>query len=152
MTVEELLPRLEDVRRSSRGYLARCPAHHPDKSPSLSVAEGKRGLLVKCWAGCRIEEICASLSLTVKDLFFDASTDLCEVARQKVQRERQRREHERRREAANMTLDACKAAQRLIESRHGLDISAWLNEQLDAELNTLADGYSLLESEGLYEY
>lgn len=39
-------------RKSGKGYIARCPAHH-DRNPSLSlnVADGK--LLVNCHAGCK---------------------------------------------------------------------------------------------------
>jgi hypothetical protein len=70
MTAEDLLPRLDAVRRSSRGYMARCPAH-ADKSPSLSIKEGYRGLLVKCWAGCTLDEITAAIGIHVGDLFFD---------------------------------------------------------------------------------
>lgn len=73
MTVEELLPRLDAVRRSSRGYEARCPAHE-DKSPSLAIKEGERGLLVKCWAGCTLDEVTAALGICVADLFFDGPT------------------------------------------------------------------------------
>jgi hypothetical protein len=73
MTVEDLLPRLETVRRSSRGYVARCPAH-ADTSPSLAIKEGERGLLLKCWAGCTLPEITAALGIRVADLFFDAPT------------------------------------------------------------------------------
>ena len=56
MTVEDLLSRLEAVHRTSQGYMARCPAHG-DTSPSLAIKEGERGLLVKCWAGCTLDEI-----------------------------------------------------------------------------------------------
>lgn len=71
MTIENLLSRLEVVRRTSRGYTARCPAH-ADKSPSLAIKEGERGVLVKCWAGCTLQEICEALGIRQGDLFFDA--------------------------------------------------------------------------------
>ena len=56
--------------RGSR-YMAICPAHS-DKHPSLQITEGERGLLLKCWSGCALAEICASLQLTPRDLFYDA--------------------------------------------------------------------------------
>jgi hypothetical protein len=71
MTIEKFLLRLEGVRRSSRGYMARCPAHE-DHSPSLGICQGERGLLVKCWAGCTLDEIAAAIGIRVADLFFDA--------------------------------------------------------------------------------
>lgn len=51
--------------------LTRCPAH-PDKTPSLSVSEGRDGrVLLKCFAGCSTDEICASVGLTLADLMPD---------------------------------------------------------------------------------
>lgn len=47
----------------------RCPSHE-DRSPSLSVSEGRDGrALVHCFAGCSVEEVCRALDLTVRDLF-----------------------------------------------------------------------------------
>src|SRR6266496_3856719 len=67
MRLDEFLGRLEGVR----GRMALCPAH-ADKNPSLSVHEGDQGILVRCFAGCTIEEICAALNLSVSDLFYNA--------------------------------------------------------------------------------
>ena len=73
MTASELLLRLDAVRSSSTGkWSARCPAHQ-DRNPSLSISEGQRGLLVKCWAGCTLNEITAALGIEIKDLFFDTA-------------------------------------------------------------------------------
>lgn len=70
MTAAELLPRLDGVRTTSRGYVALAPCH-PDRNPSFTIAEGERGILLHCWAGCRIEVICESLGIAVSDLFYD---------------------------------------------------------------------------------
>jgi hypothetical protein len=71
MTATDLLSRLDGVRARGTGrYAARCPAH-ADKSPSLAITEGERGLLVKCWAGCTLDEITAALGIRVRDLFFN---------------------------------------------------------------------------------
>lgn len=70
MTVEELLSRLDRVKQAAHGWQARCPAH-TDRSPSLSIREGERGVLVHCFAGCSVREVCAALSLELKDLFSD---------------------------------------------------------------------------------
>jgi hypothetical protein len=46
------------------GYTARCPSHHPDKKPSLSIGEGEDGkLLLTCHAnkGCTYESILAAI-------------------------------------------------------------------------------------------
>ena len=74
MTATDLLSRLDSVLSRGTGrYSARCPAH-ADRSPSLAIKEGDRGLLVKCWAGCTLDEITAALGIQVGDLFFDKPT------------------------------------------------------------------------------
>ena len=68
MTVEDLLSRLDGVRHTRSGWMARCPGHE-DRDPSLSVREGDRGILIRCWAACTLESICAALGIRVADLF-----------------------------------------------------------------------------------
>ena len=148
MTVEDLLPRLDAVRRSSRGYVARCPAHE-DRHPSLSVSEGERGILLKCWSGCELQEISAALGLRVKDLFFATESDPRARWEAQVQREYQRRKRANVDEVMGFTIDALREADYFIRSRQGLDVSAWIDGKFDEELNALADAYFLLECEGL---
>lgn len=45
-----------------------CPAHN-DRSPSLSVNRGNKGVVLKCQAGCDTTEILRRLNLTMSDLF-----------------------------------------------------------------------------------
>ena len=71
MMLDELLPLVKGVKKSGAGYLGPCAAH-ADKSPSLSIREGESGLLLKCWAGCTIDEICRALGIQQRDLFYDA--------------------------------------------------------------------------------
>ena len=55
-------------RKTLSGWQVCCPAHE-DKSPSLSVADGDNGgVVVKCFAGCTADAVCAAAGLTVKDL------------------------------------------------------------------------------------
>jgi hypothetical protein len=110
----------------------------------LAIAEGERGLLVKCWAGCSLTEICTSLNIEQRDLFFDARID----PEAKRQRDAQRRERERARERDGLQIDACREAEATIAAARGIDISKWSNERLDAALNVLADAYRVLELEG----
>ncbi len=70
MTLSKLLVRLDGVKQRGNRWSARCPAH-ADKSPSLSLTEGDKGLLLKCWAGCSLREICSALQIQETDLFFD---------------------------------------------------------------------------------
>lgn len=41
--------------------MCRCPAHN-DRKPSLSIRQGRRGILVHCFAGCRNEDVLRELS------------------------------------------------------------------------------------------
>jgi len=74
MYLQDFLAKIETVvghrpKRSSGGYSCRCPSHE-DTNPSLFVSEGSDGkILLKCYAGCSVEEICSKLRLTVSDLF-----------------------------------------------------------------------------------
>ncbi|RZB38011.1 MAG: putative DNA primase/helicase [Desulfobacteraceae bacterium Eth-SRB2] len=68
--IEGILNKLENVKESSPGqWTALCPAHS-DQHPSLSIKNGDGGrILLKCHAGCRVEDIVKAVGLEVKDLF-----------------------------------------------------------------------------------
>lgn len=149
MTLDELLPQLNSVKQRGRRWSACCPAH-ADKSPSLSVSEGERGLLLKCWAGCDIRAICAALGIQPKDLFFNA------VHHDARQRKKAAKEQARKRVATaridlayGLTVDALREADSFVRSRSGLDIPGRNDTQLNNELNALADACLLLEQENL---
>lgn len=68
MTAEQIAERLH-ARHSGAGWIARCPAHE-DRSPSLSIGEGRNGkVLLHCFGGCTSEAVCDSLGLSLADLF-----------------------------------------------------------------------------------
>lgn len=74
MTAQELAQRL-DAKRNGDGWKAKCPAHD-DSTPSLSLKEGNDGrVLLKCWAGCTLEDICSSLQIKIQDLFQDSMNE-----------------------------------------------------------------------------
>lgn len=67
--MDNLLSRLQNVEHNGKGCMARCPAHL-DTNNSLSVREAEDGrVLVKCFAGCKVESIVASLNMRLADLF-----------------------------------------------------------------------------------
>jgi hypothetical protein len=69
--IDDFVLRLENLRKSGRGWSARCPSH-VDRTNSLSVAVGDHGaLLVHCFAGCGVAEIVGAMGLHVSDLFPD---------------------------------------------------------------------------------
>jgi len=56
--------------RPNGQWTSRCPAH-ADAVPSLSVAEGEKGIVVHCFAGCSVEQVCDALGITLSDLRTD---------------------------------------------------------------------------------
>lgn len=44
------------ARRHSGGWIAPCPAHN-DRDPSLTIRDGRNGILLHCWAGCSFQSI-----------------------------------------------------------------------------------------------
>ncbi len=69
MIVEDLLTRLEKVRKAGdRSWSARCPAH-ADKGPSLRVTDKDGKILIHCFAGCGAAEVAAAIGVNLSDLF-----------------------------------------------------------------------------------
>ncbi len=68
--VEDILAKVDNVRKTGDGqYMARCPGHD-DKTASLSIGTGDNGeALVFCQAGCATAEVLAAIGLTMADLF-----------------------------------------------------------------------------------
>lgn len=71
MTAHEIAAGLKARSSGHRQWSARCPAHN-DRSPSLSITEGRDGrVLLFCHAGCDIDEIAEALGIEIRDLFPD---------------------------------------------------------------------------------
>ncbi len=67
--LSRVLDRLDGVRGTGGGYVARCPAHD-DGHASLSVKGGNDGrVLLHCHAGCEPAAVVAALDLDLRDLF-----------------------------------------------------------------------------------
>lgn len=75
--LNHILFRLDGVEKRSGGkFQARCPAHD-DRHASLSVSLGDdRRILLKCFAGCKIEHIVSAIGIELKDLFSRKKGDL----------------------------------------------------------------------------
>lgn len=72
--IDNILQRLDKVKKTGKGYQARCPAHD-DKSPSLSLREGDDGrVLLHCHAGCATADVVAAMGMTLADLFAPSGT------------------------------------------------------------------------------
>ncbi|MBA3632621.1 MAG: DUF3987 domain-containing protein [Acidobacteria bacterium] len=69
MTLQEILSLLDNVKKNGNQYTARCPAHK-DKENSLSVSEKSDKIVLHCHTKvCTVNDICAALSIELKDLF-----------------------------------------------------------------------------------
>ena len=147
MTAAELLPSLSTVRpRGASKWSARCPSH-ADKSPSLTITEGDKGLLLKCWAGCTLEEITKALGLSIPDLFYDRLADESQWRQSLERRTKERAARQVAYEAAGRRIDALREAEVLIQSACGISIEKWSDDRLNAALERLGAAYQLLESE-----
>ncbi|MFN8533879.1 MAG: hypothetical protein U0556_10050 [Dehalococcoidia bacterium] len=67
--IDLVLARLDGVRASGSGHVARCPAHD-DHHQSLSIAEGDDGrVLLFCHTGCSASAVAVALGIGVRDLY-----------------------------------------------------------------------------------
>ena len=67
--VENVLARLIGVKETANGWQSLCPAHE-DRNPSLSITRGDDGrVLLKCFTGCTVADICRAIGIEEKDLF-----------------------------------------------------------------------------------
>ena len=65
-----LCSKLEQVKNTSNGIEARCPAHE-DKSPSLTASLKNVKILIKCQAGCSFDNIVSALRMEPSQFFSD---------------------------------------------------------------------------------
>ena len=67
--LQDILNRLDGVKKSGKGFIAKCPAHD-DKTPSLSMIELADGrILIRCFAECPTLDVLAAIGLSLSDLF-----------------------------------------------------------------------------------
>jgi hypothetical protein len=78
MSIDTLLSRLTEAKRTGDGrYLACCPAHL-DKRPSLAVRElDDERVLIHCFAGCSVEEVLHAVGLEFDALFPESPIGQC---------------------------------------------------------------------------
>ncbi len=138
----DFLAQLDTVRDRGHGkWSARCPAH-ADKTPSLSITEGERGLLLKCWSGCTIIEITSALGLRVSDLFYDAPVSRGQRQAAKPVKPDLRRLAFQYELAA---LDRRLRARKILDLAEQIDPSSLTDEETEAALEAVKRGYVDLE-------
>jgi len=62
MNIQDVLPKLENKKRSGAGWTAKCPAHDDERN-SLSVNERDGRVLLHCHAGCTFPDIIGRLNM-----------------------------------------------------------------------------------------
>jgi hypothetical protein len=77
--IDRFVALLEGLRATRPGqWEARCPAHE-DRIASLSIGQGRKGIVVHCKAGCSVEQVAGSVGWPVAKLF--APEPVAEVVR-----------------------------------------------------------------------
>lgn len=77
--MQTFLSKFQSVKRAGGGYMVKCPCHD-DKTASLSVGMGEKGIVLKCMAGCDTGDIIRALGLTWRDLYTDEAQRTWAVA------------------------------------------------------------------------
>jgi hypothetical protein len=69
--VDRVLSRLDDPRPTGpERWRCACPAHGGTNRSTLSIGAGHDGaVLLRCWAGCDVDQIVHALGLELVDLF-----------------------------------------------------------------------------------
>ncbi len=130
---------LERVRWGSSGRVVACCPAHPDRNPSLSISLGEKGLLVKCWAGCTVEEIVQAMGLRTTDLFYDGNSDQQQPRPQRPIHKLWR--FDWRRVSADLLFHAESLQIRTettLAAARGLTIDGWTDRELDAALGAVS--------------
>ena len=145
MEANEILSRLDAVRsRGANKCSARCPAH-ADRSPSLSLRVAEDGrILVHCFAGCTVHEICRALGLSVGELFPDPPKKGRKGARPRPRPWRVdwwRTAFEFQFYADGQWL----RAQSVLEAAKGLKTAEWTDEDFDTAIQAVAWAYKDLD-------
>jgi hypothetical protein len=73
VTGAEVAQRFAKPRKTGKArWVALCPVHG-DKSPSLSICEGKKAVLITCRShGCDLKDICEAAGLQMSDLWYSS--------------------------------------------------------------------------------
>lgn len=72
MNLQEFLDLLhvEHGPNAKGEYLCRCPAHD-DRTASLCVSDGNKGIVLKCQAGCDTHAVLAAMGVKLHEIFHD---------------------------------------------------------------------------------
>jgi len=81
LKLNEVLDRLNGVKKTGESqYVACCPAHD-DKKPSLSISESNGKILLHCQAGCDTQRVVEAIGIQMKDLYIQERSGGWELLR-----------------------------------------------------------------------
>jgi hypothetical protein len=145
--MDDVLSRLDAVRQMGSGWRARCPAHE-DRTPSLSIHEGIRGALLRCFAGCTLTDICTALHMVPADLFYDAPVPRgARPAPKPIPKDPRSTAFEFELAALDLRL----RSERIFEAAKHIDVASLDDADLDRALSHVAQGYHDLDRADLLE-
>ena len=128
-------------------WIGHCPSHRSKRHRDLSIRAVADRILIHCFGGCSLENICAALGIRKADLFFDSDFDPHQIALHRRARAQQRAARADEQHRMGLRLDATREAESLIVSARNVSIACWTDAQLHRALNRLADAYAITESE-----
>lgn len=140
--LDNILIRIAGVQYRGRDrYAGFCSAHNDRRHQSLSITPGDRGILLKCWTGCTVKEICAAIGLTESDLFYDSpASRQARAARPIPERppdwRRTSTEQLHRRDALDLRTD------RTLTAATDVDPFPLTDDETHMMLNAVADAYA----------
>ncbi len=70
LTLDDVLDRLRKVKRINHSRAQACCPAHADKSPSMTVTEGKTCILLHCFAGCSFDDIVRAMGIDKEQLLY----------------------------------------------------------------------------------
>ena len=70
---ENNLKHFQVIRRHGDTAQCRCPSH-PDKQASLTISKGRKCTLVRCHAGCQLNDILRAAGLEKKDTLYESES------------------------------------------------------------------------------
>ena len=86
MTISEAVFHFHAKKAGKGKYTAKCPCHVDKSKNTLSLREGKKGVLVKCWAGCPTVDVVKAAGVRMTDLFYH-SRDVSSESLKKIRRQ-----------------------------------------------------------------
>ena len=74
-TFDQIIARTDARSSGVAGqYSGKCPSHD-DNSPSLSLKLTEDRILIKCYVGCSIKEVCSGLEIEESELFRESGAE-----------------------------------------------------------------------------